>query len=131
MSVSTKNGSCSKCACEASSRNRGGRSSAPATGGGQVNCPGFSGGSGGVGGDIAGDFACPNMSDECRDNLAGQINERLCAQLGGGFFSDICYECGELLATIRGECNSCGEFTGTISIDPTQVSRSCEVIDCS
>jgi hypothetical protein len=131
MSVSTRNGSCSNCACAASSRNRGGRSSGPATGGGRVNCPGFSGGSGGVGGDIAGNFACPNMSDACRDNLAGKINERLCAQLGGGWFGfDRCYECGELPATIRGECNSCGEFTGTFFIDPTKVSRVCRVIDC-
>jgi len=131
MSVSTKNGSCSKCACQPSARNKGGRASGGAAGSGQVNCPGYSGGSGGVGGDIAGDFACPNMSDECRDNLAGQINERLCAQLGGGWFSDICYDCGELVATIRGACDSCGNFKGSIYIDPVQVKNNCEVIDCS
>ena len=100
-------------------------------GSGAINCPGYSGGSGGIGGSIAKNFACPGMDDDCRDSLAWQINSRLCEMLGGGWFgADICYECGQLNVTINPECDSNGNFKGTIFIEPVTVRNNCTEVSC-
>ena len=136
MSASKKSGSCKQ--CNPCSKSKSGKKSLSSTrargsgtgnGSGSLRCPGSSGSSSGLGGDIADDMDC-NFSADCKDDIAKKINEKVCAALGNPWFGDVCYECNNLQVTAAGKCK-CGVFEGDIIISPGDLATSCGEVDCS